>query len=68
METPVESVDLRYEPWDDSEAVWCRRIDLRIGGRGLALLLAEGVWQRKDLAVSADNVAVVFGETVEPPW
>lgn len=68
MEKLVESVDLCYEPWGHSEALWCRRTDLRVGGRGIALLLAEGVWQSDDLVPSADNVAIVFGEHVTPPW
>ena len=64
----VSSVDLHYERWDGSGALWCRRIDLRIDGRPVVLLLAEGKPWTEDLAPSADNVAVLFDGDVRPSW
>lgn len=62
------SVELVYEQWDKAEALWCRRIDLEIDAEPVTFLLAEGVWNSDTLAPSADNIAVVFGSSVEVPW
>lgn len=64
----VDSVELCYEPWDETGALWCRRIDLKIGAKPVTLLLAEGVWDSDELAPSADNVAVVSGTQIDAPW
>lgn len=64
----VDVAELCYEPWDTSGALWCRRIDLRFEGHDVSLLLAEGPFDVDCLAPSADNVAVVFGSDVDPPW
>jgi hypothetical protein len=64
----VDSVELFYESWDVTGALWCRRIDLGVGEQSVTLLLAEGTWDDDTLAPSADNIAVVSGSEIEYAW
>lgn len=54
----IDSVDLRYEAWDD--CLWCQRIDLGIGAHRVGLHLAEVGRQSGELAPSSDNIVVTF--------
>lgn len=64
----ITSAELRYEPWEKSGALWCRRIDLRVDDAPVVLILAEGRYGADDMAPSADNVAVLFREVGNLPW
>jgi hypothetical protein len=65
----VESVELRYEPWDETGAWWCDQIDVVISGQTVSFLLGEGAWESNALLPSADNIAVLFGSAhIDLPW
>lgn len=64
----VDSVELMYQTWNSSESLWCQRIDLVIERRLVTLLLADGALDGDALAVSADNIAAVFGGQIALPW
>ncbi len=64
----VTSVELHYEPWDESGAVWCSWISVRIGARNVEFVLGDGSSEGDEIAPAADNVAVIFGECRLPAW
>jgi hypothetical protein len=64
----VTSVELHYEPWDESGALWCDWISIGIGERNVEFLLGDASSRDPEIKPSANNIAVVFDAHRLPVW